>query len=85
MAAATGARTAVMTSRCGAASSGRNAAETAFAPDFDRWKNRGRTSSRFSGVRTFASSTTLVKQSLPSRSGSMISGNFSMSSAAVFR
>ncbi len=78
-------RTAVTTARCGAASAGRSAAETAFAPDLDRWKNRGRTSSRFSGVRTFASSTTLVMQSRPSRRGSTISGNRWMSSAAVFR
>src|SRR6266508_573277 len=58
-------RTAVTTARCGAASAGRSAAATAFAPDLERWKNRGRTSSRFSGVRTFASSTTLVMQSRP--------------------
>ena len=78
-------RTAVTTWRCGAASSGWSAAETAFASRFDSRKNLGSTSSRFSGVSTFDSSTTLVTQSRPSRRGSTTSGKRWMSSAAVFR
>ena len=53
------ARTAVTTSRRGAASTGFISATTSIASRFERWKNRGSTSSRFSGVITFASSTTL--------------------------
>jgi hypothetical protein len=78
-------RTAVTTSRCGAASAGRSSAETAFASVLESWKNRGSTSPLFSGVMTFASSTTLVRHKRPSRRGSMISGYRWISSAAVFR
>jgi hypothetical protein len=45
----------VTTSRFGGAASGRSCAVTSMASRFDRWKKRGSTSSRFSGVRTFAS------------------------------
>ena len=55
----------VTTSRCGAASAGRSSAEIAFASSLEAWKKRATTSPRFSGVMTFASSTTLVKQSRP--------------------
>jgi hypothetical protein len=51
----------------------------------DRWKNLGSTTCRFSGVNTFASSTTLVMQRRPSRSGSTTSGKRWTSCAAVFR
>jgi hypothetical protein len=83
--AATSARTEVTTARCGAASAGQSSAATSFASRFESWKKRGRTSARFSAVRTFESSTMLVKHSRPSRSGSTTSGNLWMSSAAVFR
>jgi hypothetical protein len=73
LAGAAGCRT-VTTSRCGAASAGRSSAATALAARFDAWKKRATTSPRFSGVMTFASSTTLVMQSLPCRRGSMTSG-----------
>jgi hypothetical protein len=46
----------------------------AFASCLEAWKKRATTSPRFSGVRTFASSTTLVRQSWPDRSGSTTSG-----------
>jgi hypothetical protein len=59
--------------------------DTSFASRFERWKKRGRTAAMFSGVATFESSTTLVKQSRPSRSGSTTSGWRWMSAAAVAR
>ncbi len=71
---AAAARTTVTTVPCGAASWGCNSAVTAFASRFDMWKKRGSTSRRFSGVMTFASSTTLVRHRRPSRRGSMTSG-----------
>ncbi len=74
-----------MTSRRGGASRGRSSAATSCASRLERPKNLGRTSARFSGVRTFETSTTVVRQSLPSRRGSTISGKRSTSSAAVFR
>jgi len=43
------------------------------------------TSALFSGVMTRASSTTLMMQSFPARSGSTTWGNFWMSRAATFR
>jgi hypothetical protein len=74
-AAATGSpRTAVTTVRSAGAATGKSAAVTSFASLLERWKNRGRTSARFSGVSTFASSTMLVMHSLPSRSASRTSG-----------
>ena len=75
----------VTTSRLGTTAAGRIAAATAFACRFDMWKNRGRASFRFSGVITRASSTMLVMQSLPSRSGSTTSGKRWMSLAATLR
>jgi hypothetical protein len=77
--------TAVTTVRTGGAGSGRSSAVTSFASDFDRWKNRGRTSSKFDAVTTLDSSATVVKQSRPSRIGSSTCGNCWMSSAARFR
>jgi hypothetical protein len=53
-------RTAVTTSRRGTTSAGLSSAATAIASRRDLWKKRGRTSARFSGVMTFASSTILV-------------------------
>jgi hypothetical protein len=50
----------VTTSRVGGASSGASAAEICFASCLERWKNRGRTSARFSGVITLAISGTAV-------------------------
>ncbi len=82
---AAGAATGVTTVRSGGAGQGWSAAETSFASDLDRWKNRGRTSEAFSGVRTFESSATVVKHRRPSRSGSTAAGYFWMSSAALFR
>jgi hypothetical protein len=75
----------VTTSRLGTTAAGRMAAATALACRFDMWKNWGRASSLFSGVITRASSTMLVRQSLPSRSGSTTSGNRWMSLAATLR
>jgi hypothetical protein len=75
----------VTTSRLGIAAAGRMAAATAFACRFDMWKNWGMVSVRFSGVITRASSTMLVMQSLPSRSGSTTSGKRWMSLAATLR
>jgi hypothetical protein len=77
--------TLVTTSRLGTTAAGRIAAATAFACRFDMWKNRGSTSPWFPGVITRASSTMLVMQSLPSRSGSTTSGNRWMSLAATLR
>ena len=77
--------TSVTTSRLGTTAPGRIAAATAFACRFDMWKNRGSTSPWFPGVITRASSTMLVMQSLPSRSGSTTSGNRWMSLAATLR
>ena len=74
-----------MTSRCGITSAGRISTASSLASRFDRKKNRGRTSVRFSGVITRARSTTLVRQSFPFRSGSTTSGNLWMSPAATFR
>jgi hypothetical protein len=56
-----------------------------FASRDESVKNCGSTSPRFSGVRTFASSATLLKQRRPSRSGSITAGKRWMISAAVFR
>jgi hypothetical protein len=75
----------VTNSRLGITAAGRIAAATAFACRFDMWKNWGRASSRFSGVITRASSTMLVRQSLPSRRGTTTSGNRWMSLAATLR
>jgi len=61
------------------------AAATAIASRFDRWKNLGNVSFRFSGVSTFASGTMLVMHKRPSRRGSTISGNRCTSFAAVCR
>jgi hypothetical protein len=81
---AVGAGIAVTTVRCGAASIGASSAETACASRREQRRNLGRTSSRFSGVNTFANSMMLVMQSVPTRSGSTTSGTRWMSSAAVF-
>ena len=81
----TSGRTTVTTSLLGITAAGRIAAATAFACRFDMWKNWGRVTARFSGVITRASSTMLVMQSLPSRSGSTTSGKRWMSLAATLR
>jgi hypothetical protein len=75
----------VTTARTEGAAAGTSSATTAFASCFEQWKKRGIIVARFSEVSTFASSTTLVMQSRPSRSGSTTSGNSWTSSAAVFR
>jgi hypothetical protein len=75
----------ITTSRLGITAAGRMSMATTFASRFDRWKNLGITSARFSGVITRASSTTLVMQSRPSRSGSTTSGNCCTSWAATLR
>jgi len=80
-----GARTTVTTSRRGGASSGRISAATSAASRFERWKNRGRTSSKFSGVATFESSKTVVRHRRPSRRGSTTEGRRWTSSAAALR
>ena len=67
----------------GTTSAGRISAATCFAPWRDLSKNLGRTSARFSSVITFASSTTLDMQSLPSRRGSITTGNLSTSRVAT--
>ena len=69
--------------RIGGAGIGRISATTSFASRFEVPKNRGRTSARFSGVRTFETSTIVERLSRPSRRGSTISGYFWISSAAV--
>jgi hypothetical protein len=71
--------------RSGGAAAGMSSATTSFASRFDRWKNRGSTSARFSGVMTRASWVTLVRWSRPSRRGSTSSGYLRMSPAAVIR
>ena len=71
--------------RVGGAWAGRISATTSFASRFEVPKNRGRTSTRFSGVMTFETSTMVERFRRPSRRGSTISGYFWMSSAAVFR
>ncbi len=71
--------------RRGGAGSGASSAATALASCLEQRRKRGRTSARFSGVSTLASSTTLVMQSSPARSGSTTSGKRWTSSAAVFR
>jgi len=76
---------AVTTARWGTTSRGASSAATAFASCLEAWKNLGRSSTRFSGVRTFASSQTLERQSRPSRRGSVTSGKRWMISAAVLR
>ncbi len=75
----------MMTVRTGGAAAGASSATTSSASRFDRLKNRGRTSARFSGVMTFASWVTLVRWSRPSRRGRTSSGYFWMSPAAVIR
>jgi hypothetical protein len=75
----------VTTARIGRESTGDSSAEMAFASWREEWKKRGRTSARFSGVMTLASSTTLVMQSLPSWRGATTSGYRWTRSAAVFR
>ena len=82
---AAGDGTTVTTVRIGGSGTGWSSAVIAFASRFETWKNLGRSVPRFSGVRLFDSSTMLVKESRPSRSGSMTSGNFWMSSAAILR
>jgi hypothetical protein len=61
------------------------AAASSIASRRERWKNRGSTSWRFSGVSTFARWTTAVMQICPVLSGSTISGNLWTSSTAVLR
>jgi hypothetical protein len=75
----------ITTSRLGITAAGRISIATSFASRFDRWKNLGITSARFSGDITRASSTTLEMQSRPSRSGSTTSGNCWTSWAATLR
>jgi hypothetical protein len=67
-------RTAVTKSRRGTTGRGASSAEISFASCFEQWKNRGRTTARFSGVMTRASSTMLLMQRLPCRSASSTSG-----------
>jgi hypothetical protein len=74
-----------MNSRKGGFSTGRIEAETNAASRLERPKNRGRTPRAFSGVSTFASSTTEERQRSPLRSAVSTSGYFWTSSAAVFR
>jgi hypothetical protein len=83
----TGARSGptVTTVLLGTTSAGSNSAATCFASCFERWKNRGITSARFSGVITLASWGTFETQSRPSRSGSAISGNSPTNRAATWR
>ena len=78
-------RTAVVTSRRGGAGSGLSSAATSIASCLESPKKRGRTSSLFSFVTTLATSTSVVKQSRPSRIGATISGILCTSSAAVLR
>ena len=69
----------------GTTAAGRISTATSLASCFEQWKNRGSTSTRFSSVMTRASSTTLVMQRRPSRSGSTTSGNLATNLAATFR
>ncbi len=68
-------RTCVTSVRAGTRSGGDISATTCLASCFERWKNRGRATSRFASVITLASWVTLVMQSRPSRIGSTTSGN----------
>ena len=77
------ARPLVTTVLTGTTSAGRISAATCFASWRDLSKNLGRTSTRLSAVITLASSTTLDMQSLPSRRGSITSGNLSTSRVAT--
>jgi hypothetical protein len=54
---------------------GRSAAETSFASRCDSPKNRGSTSSQFSGVSTRATSVTVDMQSRPLRRAASTAGN----------
>jgi hypothetical protein len=74
-----------MKSRRGGASIGRMDAATNAASRLDGPKNRGSTSATFSAVTTLATSMTEDKQRWPSLSAASTSGNFWVSSAAVFR
>jgi hypothetical protein len=73
----------VTTVLTGTTAAGRISAATCFASWRDLAKNLGRTSDRFASLMTLASSMTLEMQSLPSRRGSITSGNLSTSRVAV--
>jgi hypothetical protein len=78
-------RTGTMIVRGGGRSTGISSATSSRASSLDRWKNRGSTSVRFSGVRTFAISKMVERQRRPFLSGSMTSGMRWISAAAVAR
>jgi hypothetical protein len=78
-------RTGTITVRAGGRSSGISSATSSRASSLDRWKNRGSTSVRFSGVRTFATSKMVERHMRPPLSGSTTSGMRWISAAAVAR
>jgi hypothetical protein len=80
-----GSVTGVTTVRSGTSSAGEIVAATSIASRRDSPKNRGRTSSRFSGESTRASSNEVVRQSRPDRKAVSTGGNRWMSSTAVLR
>jgi hypothetical protein len=69
----------------GITAAGAISARTSFASCFERWKNLGRTSTRFASVMAFARARMLVMQRRPSLRGSTTSGNFATRRAATLR
>ncbi len=85
MFAVAGTGNAVTTVFRGTTSTGRISTATCLASWREQWKKRGSTSWRFTSVITRASSSTLVRQSLPSRSGSTTSGKRATRRVATWR
>jgi hypothetical protein len=77
--------TVVTTVLRGTREAGESSAATARASCLERWKKRGRTSVRFSGVIALESAWMAVMHKRPSRRGATISGYRWISSAATFR